>query len=320
MAAANEPAPIIIKKIKKAHHEAHHGGAWKVAYADFVTAMMAFFLLLWLLNVTTDEQKHGIADYFSPTTSTDRQSGSGGVLQGTSFSDADAQIGDAASLSVSMSADRPEETAEEEETPAEEQQSVAVPVAVEEEAEAEVDGAAAPSEEDVAKLKAQKEEEQFRQAEYQLRQALQDVPDLADLAQNLVIDRTPEGLRIQLVDQENLSMFPLGSAEMAAHTQKLMQLVAEVVTRLPNRVAISGHTDSTPYAGDNPTYTNWELSSDRANASRRALVDNGVAAQRIASVIGKAEHEPFIAEDAADARNRRISIVLLREAPQPEKF
>lgn len=161
---------------------------------------------------------------------------------------------------------------------------------------------------------AQREQEQFQQAEEALRQAIQEVPDLADLSRNLVIENTPEGLRIQLVDQERSSMFPSGGSKMMEHTRRLLQKVAEVIQRVPNQVAISGHTDALPFRNASG-YGNWELSADRANASRRTLQEYGVPSDRIASVSGKAATEPFVPEDPTAATNRRISIVLLRQAP-----
>lgn len=274
--------PIIIKRIKKVEGS-HHGGAWKVAYADFVTAMMAFFLLLWLLNVTTDEQKEGIAEYFSPTIAVSTQSGGAGVFGGSSPFTTDTSI--SASDPFGFLVNSPKATDSDKE------QDV--------------------SEEKLEELVAEKEREQFEQAEHDLRQAIQDIPELQQLAESLLIEQTPEGLRIQIVDQENRSMFPLGSAAMYDHTKKLIALVAKVIERLPNKVAIGGHTDSAPYR-PGATYTNWELSADRANASRRVLIEAGLNPGRIARVSGQAETELLEQDDPYSARNRRISILLLR--------
>jgi chemotaxis protein MotB len=290
---------IVIKKVKKAGHEGHHGGAWKVAYADFVTAMMAFFLLLWLLNVTTDAQKRGIADYFDPTISIkEASSGAGGILGG-------AAIGRPGTLTVSAAA------------PA---VSVPVPTLRQPEDGEEGDlggkdeGSAKPTDAEAEKQLAEREERRFAAAEFQLRQAIQDVPELSNLADNLLIDRTPEGLRIQLVDQDKNSMFALGSAEMAEPAKKLMALVVQAVQKLPNKILVTGHTDASPYQGGR-NYGNWELSSDRANASRRELLRGGLAPERIAKVVGMADRDPLFPKEPLSARNRRISIVLLREAP-----
>ncbi len=292
MAGENKQA-IIIKKIKKGGH-GHHGGAWKVAYADFVTAMMAFFLLLWLLNVTTKEQKMGLAEYFTPASVSRSESGSGGVLGGKTMMEQGAKAGDRAQLAVTVTIAQPE------------------PVEVEKVK----DKTEAEKEKEFEKKLAELEQQTFEEAREQLRQAIQEVPELADLKRNLLIDMTPEGLRIQLVDQERQSMFPSGSPQMMDRTKLLLQKVAQVVQRLPNKISISGHTDSTPFRSGDGGYGNWELSTDRANASRRALTEAGVPAARIQNVIGKADSDPLLPNDPANAANRRISIVLLRDRPQ----
>ena len=311
MAAKKHNAPtVIIKKVKSHAHAAHHGGAWKVAYADFVTAMMAFFLLLWLLNVTTDIQKRGIADYFEPTITSQSESGAGGVLGGLT-------IGSPGSQSIPLS--RPAAQAA--------QMALRQP---DEGDDGNEGGAAATDPQDdndqpqvkpidentLEKQFAEREEKRFEAAEKTLREAIKDVPELAKLADNLIIDNTPEGLRIQLVDQDKQAMFALGSADMLDPTRKLIALVAQVIHRLPNKISISGHTDSTTYPMGGK-YSNWELSSDRANASRREFVADGVPAERIARVVGLADRDPLVADDPASPRNRRISIVLVREAKEP---
>ena len=299
MARGNE-GTIIIKKVVKGGG-GHHGGAWKVAYADFVTAMMAFFLLLWLLNVTTDEQRRGLADYFAPTAASQSSSGSGGLMGGTSLSTEGARIGQSAPLSVVMEMAPPRErklAEEEEEAPREGK-------AGNESGEAE--------EEDLLRELAEREQEEFEKAEEALRQAIEESPGLSDMAENLIIDNTPEGLRIQLVDQEKASMFASGGSELQENLTKILEKVADVIHRMPNQIAISGHTDSLPFRGKKD-YSNWELSAERANASRRALVGFGVPVSRIATVSGKADTDPLVPENPALPTNRRISIVLLREA------
>jgi chemotaxis protein MotB len=299
---------IIIKKIKKISHGGHHGGAWKVAYADFVTAMMAFFLLLWLLNVTTDEQKRGIADYFEPSITWHKAaSGADGVLAGQAAGTSGAQTLAAASPAVSTPRARLRQDSEEFDDP----------TAIGEAEDGATDRGMAPDELAAERALAEREERQFAAAEFNLRQAIQDLPEASELAESLIIDRTPEGLRIQLVDQERTSMFPLGSSEMRDPARKLMALVAQIVRPLPNKISVTGHTDAMPYAGTRH-YSNWELSTDRANASRRQLVENGLPLDRIAKVIGVADREPLIEDQPASPRNRRISIVLLREAKPRE--
>jgi chemotaxis protein MotB len=286
---------IVIKKVKKGGGHAHHGGAWKVAYADFVTAMMAFFLLMWLINTTTPEQKRGIADYFAPASVSPSTNGSGSILAGTAPGEDGVQGRGTSSVVERLSPLRPQDLSE---TESEHSQSSAVsPV----------------SQDALQAAMSRREDVQFENAEMSLRQALQDMPELAELSKHVLIDQTPEGLRIQLVDQEGRPMFEPGSAEPTDRARTLLRAVAGVMTELPNRVTISGHTDATPapIAG----YTNWELSADRANATRRLLEDSGLDEDRVYQVAGKASSEPLYPDDPYMPGNRRISIVLLREAP-----
>ncbi len=280
--ATNQP-PIIIKKIKKVEG-GHHGGAWKVAYADFVTAMMAFFLLLWLLNVSTQEQLNGIADYFRPTSVSSATSGSGGVMGGLTINPEGQMTSD--TIPVGVDTDLPGEDDEDE--PGD------------------------MSQEEFEKLEAEKEQEQFEEAAEQLKQAIEEDPTLADIANNLIVDMTPEGLRIQIVDQKGRSMFPIGKAKMYDNTYRLISKVAGVIEKLPNKISIKGHTDGVPY-GDDAVYNNWDLSADRANASRRALTQSGLNKARILNVVGKADTDHLFPEDPTSPQNRRISIILLRE-------
>ncbi len=191
-------APIIIKRIKKGGHEGHHGGAWKVAYADFVTAMMAFFLLMWLINTTSPEQKKGIADYFAPASVSETTSGSGDILAGTALASDGTNSQGAKSVIDAKSPSSPDGQAG---------------------ADA---GAQGPSDEGK-----QKDESAFQSAAASLRQALQDMPELAELSKQILIDQTPEGLRIQLVDQEGRSMFESGSSRPNDRARLLLRAVAE---------------------------------------------------------------------------------------------
>jgi len=296
---------VIIKKVKKGGHDAHHGGAWKVAYADFVTAMMAFFLLMWLLNATSEEQRKGIADYFSPIKGIMTSPSGGAGMMGGQTSAVSGSMNSAfapPSVSVSLS------------PPSADEEGDAEGGKPEEDELAEDRGKLTDKELD--KMLAEREQDRLNEAEAQLKQAIQDLPELRKVVDNLIIDQTPEGLRIQVVDQERLSMFPLGSAQMYDHTRKLLAVVSEIVTRLPNQIAITGHTDATPYVRGS-SYTNWELSSDRAQASRRALTEGGLPPRRIAQVIGRADQELLLPSDPTSPRNRRISIVILREGPPP---
>lgn len=326
--AASDPI-IIIKKIKKGGHDAHHGGAWKVAYADFVTAMMAFFLLLWLLNATTQEQRKGISDYFAPASVSRTTSGSGAILGGTTITKDGAlnargqpvqvplpksdDVVDPSDDDADVLRRMPPVDGQNDQAPEQAAGSNGGKQPAKEAAQKDgKDSIPKLSDQEVEKIVREREDKLFNQAEHELRQAIDTSPELKKLAQNLIVDKTPEGLRIQIVDQDQVSMFPLGSAVPNPQTRKLMAAVARVISKLPNRIAVSGHTDSTPYS-PNSSYTNWELSTDRAQASRRLLVEDGLPADRIQRVMGKADHEPLIPADPASPINRRISIVLLRE-------
>ncbi len=276
----------------------HHGGAWKVAYADFVTAMMAFFLLLWLLSVTTDEQKALISAYFAPADPRIAQtlSGAGGVMGGMTVSPEGA-----------MTEDRTPIVAQQEEpaegvgkTEGEQQEQI--------------------SEERLKKELERLDTQSFKETEEKLKQAIETVPELKELSQNLLIDMTPEGLRIQIVDQEGKPMFELGSAKPLPQAERLLRLISSVIKDLPNKVSIRGHTDSKPY-GKDAAYTNWELSSDRANASRRVMLQGDITGklpvERVENVQGKADREPLVISDPQAAKNRRISIILLKQSLVP---
>lgn len=287
--------PIVIKKVKKGGGHGHHGGAWKVAYADFVTAMMAFFLLMWLINTTTPEQRRGIADYFAPASVSPSTSGNGGVLGGTALGEDGAQGRGSSSVIQRLAPDaRRDNNTQENESP---------------------DASDGPqaSTDAMASAMARREQAEFEAAEQSLRQAMQDMPEIAELSRHIQIDMTPEGLRIQLVDQEGRAMFRPGSAEPNDRAVVLLRAVAEVAQQLPNRLSISGHTDSGPSPAAD--YTNWDLSADRANAARRILQSSGLADDRIAEVQGRAGTEPLYPDDPYLPGNRRLSIVLLREAP-----
>jgi chemotaxis protein MotB len=310
--AKNNGAVVIIKKVKKGGHGGHHGGAWKVAYADFVTAMMAFFLLLWLLNVTTDVQKRGIADYFDPTLASRSTSGAGGVLGGTSIGSPGSEKQALVQPSFDVSHGSPRQ--------------------LEDSDDSDNDSGATGDQNDngtgsVGKKNkqqkltadefqeelAEREQQRFQEAKAALEQAVREVPELRALANNLLIDETSEGMRIQIVDRDKTPMYPLGSAEMLDSSKKLVSLVTQVVAKLPNKISITGHTDSTQYALS-AKYTNWELSADRANASRREFIADGMPAARIERVVGVADQDPLDKNDPAAPHNRRISIVLLRGA------
>jgi chemotaxis protein MotB len=278
-------APIIIKKIKKGGAGGHHGGAWKVAYADFVTAMMAFFLLMWLINTTSPEQKKGIADYFAPASVSETTSGAGGILNGTALGQQDSKS--SGSQTVIEQTAPPATNTDQAKPNAQSQSS---------------DQSGADKKDDAS----------LQSAAESLKQALQNMPELAELSKQILVDQTPEGLRIQLIDQEGRSMFQENSAKPNDRARVLLRAVAKVIDQLPNRISIAGHTSAS--AGEkNPA--DWQLSSARADASRQILQQSGVDADRIYQVSGKASSDPLYPDDPTLPGNRRISIVLLREKP-----
>lgn len=332
--AAGDPI-IIVKKLKKADHGVHHGGAWKVAYADFVTAMMAFFLLLWLLSATTPKQRAGISNYFAPASVSKTTSGSGAILGGTTMTKegalnargepvqvplpksdevADPSDDDADVLHRAPEVDGPNDQPPQQaaDTDNGKRQADDHTADAKKDTKDDSDPTKKLSDKDIEKIVREREDKLFNQAQRELRQAIETSPELKQLAQNLIVDQTPEGLRIQIVDQAKVSMFPLGSAVPNPQARKLLAAVARVIAKLPNRIAVSGHTDSTPYSS-NSSYTNWELSTDRAQASRRLLVEDGLPPDRVQRVMGKADREPLVPADPTSPINRRISIVLLRE-------
>ena len=288
---------IIVKRIKKGG-EGHHGGAWKVAYADFVTAMMAFFLLLWLLNAVTEEQLNGVADYFTPIAASTRESGAGGMLGGLTVGEGASQSRTGSTAAVvlpppsigaggeSMTDSQPDKSADEE----------------------------------MVRAVEAKQAQEFQQAATDIKRAVTGIPELAPMAASLLIDSTPEGLRIQLIDQDKVDMFSPGSANLFTRSKDLLVQVAKVIRKMPNKLSITGHTDPST-AVDPSGYTNWELSSDRALATRRAILEGGMDDRQINKVVGVSDREPMDRAQLRSPRNRRDSIVLLRaENAKAEDF
>ncbi len=268
------PEPeILVRKVKAAGHGTHHGGAWKVAYADFVTAMMAFFLMLWLLGATDEEQRKGIADYFAPTIPRGGEQGGTGVLAGRSILEPDG----IAPLPPGASSPLPATHV-----------AASVPPA--------------PSDGDQAQLKA---------LEAKIRDRLARDPGLADLAAQVRLTHTPEGLRIELIDRADYAMFSSGTALMDPRAERLLRVVADAIAPLPQRLAIRGHTDGLPF-GPQSAGNNWQLSAQRAEATRALLARAGIAAGRFSRLEGVADTEPMVPADPFDPRNRRLSITLLR--------
>ena len=270
----NDLAPII-KKIKNGGHGRHHGGAWKVAYADFVTAMMAFFLLLWLLNVTTEEQKLGIADYFAPASVAASKSGSGGLLGGMVMAPEGQMRSTGGPPGIMMAIPPPVVDSPDDETEADEenQSRQRGPSEAEPEPDSKESKVAranakrqADGKQEQQRLteiaEGEREQRQFAETAEALRQAIQETTDLQRLAESVVIDQTDEGLRIQIVDQDKLAMFELGGSQMLPQARKLFEVIAKAVNKVPKRLAVTGHTDARPYANRVAT----AIGSSRATA------------------------------------------------------
>lgn len=327
-----DKAPIIIKK-KGGHGEhGHHGGAWKIAYADFVTAMMAFFLLMWLLNATSEEQKRGIADYFSPVSVFEVKGYSGGSMgsQAASVQGAfDGRGPPEQNLTPTPGSIGPEERIEPgkesiiiAETIDENNDGIADSLKGEEaedaeepkehEEKTEVEKVKELEEKALEEALKEKEEKLFQEAAKELEKAIAETPDLKGLLDNLMIEQTDEGLRVQLFDQDGEAMFPLGSADMYEPAKKLLEQIAKVIIKLNKEIMISGHTDAKPYATAFG-YSNWELSSDRANASRRILVNYGVDEVLLNRVQGRADKELLDPKNPTNPKNRRITITILKD-------
>jgi len=276
MAAKDAKQPIIIKKIKKGHH-GHHGGAWKIAYADFVTAMMAFFLLMWLLGSTAKGDLEGISDYFQTPLQVALRGGTG--------------AGDATSLINGGGQDLSKRIGE-----VKRGETERVRAAMMKEAKTEIDR------EDRAQLQRLKERvESMLEANLRLRA----------FRNQIRLDLTNEGLRIQIVDEQNRPMFDMGGSQLKDYTREILREIGIVLNGVENKLSLAGHTDAKPYAGGERGYSNWELSADRANASRRELVAAGIDEGKIVRVVGLASSINFVKEDPFDAANRRISIVVL---------
>jgi chemotaxis protein MotB len=286
-AEGKHPAPIIVRRRAHGGHGGHHGGAWKVAYADFVTAMMAFFLLMWLVGATTEDQRKGIADYFAARVPISPESAGGdGVLEGGFMprpAERSFRLGDRDRDDVTLAAGAPRA---EQPDPAERRE---------------------------ARHDERIERQRFQTIQSEILRRLEAAAALRHLAGNLLFEITPEGLRIQIFDRAGTDMFPLGSARLRPHTVAVLEVIAEIVGAVSNGIVVTGHTDARPFVGGGP-YGNWDLSSDRANAARRVLAEGGVAPERFRRIEGRAALEPLIEDDATDPRNRRIAITLLRTA------
>jgi chemotaxis protein MotB len=276
---SEQKAPIIVKRIKKVAG-GHHGGAWKIAYADFVTAMMAFFLLMWLLGSTAKGDLNGIAEYFKTPLKVAMQGGSGS--------------GDSSSVIKGGGQDltRTAGQVKKGETEAE-KKSYNLKAA-----QAELERIEAAN---------------LKQLKKSLEMAIEANPTLKQFKRQLLIDITSEGLRIQIVDEQNRPMFSSASADLQSYTKIILREIGPVLNDVQNRVSLSGHTDATPYANGGRGYSNWELSADRANASRRELIAGGMDEAKMLRVVGLASSVPFNQAAPHDPVNRRISIIVMNK-------
>ncbi len=270
----NEPPPVIVKKITIVA-AGHHGGAWKVAYADFVTAMMAFFLLLWLLGATTEKQRKGIADYFTPTLVKVKEgsAGSDGLLGGSSLTDVDDyphRAGQTGTKTMTVPRD--------------------------------VTGGPKEGSGHLKKVQHMKQ---------QLEAKLQATAQLRRIARQVRLVDTTEGIRIDLVDNADFAMFRLGTTLLTPDAVQLLRVIAETVGPQDGGLSIRGHTDSLPWR-PGVTTNNWSLSAGRAEATRQQLIRSAIPEARFARIEGVAAREPLISDNPADPRNRRISILLMR--------
>ena len=285
---SNQPPKIIVKKIYIEGHGGHHGGAWKVAYADFVTAMMAFFLLMWLLGATNEKQRKALADYFAPTLVQFKQNsaGSNGLLGGDAIN------------SQENYPNRSGQTGT---------RSMTIPVGGV--------GGKDVGTGDKGTLKdqralTQQDQKNFSETTKRIQARMRSTPALAKLANHIRFVPTRDGMRIDLLDDANYSMFDIGTTALVPDASSLIGTIAESVQGLQNPIMIRGHTDSLGY-GDPRNMNNWMLSSGRAEATRRRLLSGGVPETRFERIEGVADREPLIQDTPTDPRNRRVAITLL---------
>ncbi len=266
---SNAVQPIIVKRVKKGGHGGHHGGSWKVAYADFVTAMMALFLLLWLLETTPKEDLKAMEGYFQSPSMIQAAGGASSAVidMGGGM---DAPKGEGGTILKTNPRDSSSTT------------------------------------EDTDNRNKGREFDALMQ---KLKKNILNHPTLHSFRDQIYVDITEEGLRIQIVDQKNRPMFDSGKARLKPYAKVILREIGKVISEVPNMISISGHTDSTPYVGKNG-YSNWELSSDRANTARRELIESTMDEERIARIVGLADSVPFLPDEPDAPINRRISIVV----------
>ncbi len=284
--ASNDKRPIVIKRIKKVAG-GHHGGAWKIAYADFVTAMMAFFLLMWLLGSTTKGDLKGISDYFNTPLKIAMAGGSGS--------------GDSSSVIQGGGKDltRSEGQVRLGELPAE-KKTIDLKAAAEE----------------ILRIEKKKELDKLKELKGSLEKAIDGNPKLQQFKNQILLDITSEGLRIQIVDEKNRPMFKSGSAKLESYTQEILHEIGAMLNQVPNKVGLSGHTDAQAYPGGDQGYNNWDLSADRANASRRELIAGGMGGDKMVRVVGLSSAVLFDKIDPLNPINRRISIIVMNKTAE----
>ncbi len=270
--------PIVVKRIKKVAG-GHHGGAWKIAYADFVTAMMAFFLLMWLLGSTAKGDLEGISEYFKTPLKVAMAGGSG--------------AGDSSSVIKGGGTDLTRRNGQVK--------------------KGDIDPSSKTYNLEAAKAQVAKAEaDRLQSLKSKIESVIEVNPLLKKYKNQLLLDITSEGLRIQIVDEQNRPMFPVARAELQPYTKDILNVIGMVLNEVPNKIGLSGHTDSTPYPSD-AGYSNWELSADRANASRRELVRGGLGDDKVLRVVGLASAAPLDRTDPFNPINRRISIIVMNK-------
>ena len=283
--------PIVVKRIKKGGGGAH-GGAWKIAYADFVTAMMAFFLLMWLLGSTAQGDLEGISDFFNSPLKVAMQGGSGSgdstsIIKGGG-DDLTRSVGQVKRGEVESRADDREQSGLGQKS-----------------------GDESPMGDDERRKLERQERARMIDLKGQIEALVEASPSLREVRNQLLMELTTEGLRIQILDEKNRPMFDSASSVLKPYTKELLQVIGHSLNAVPNRISLTGHTDATRYVGGETGFSNWELSSDRANASRRELVAGGLDPEKIIRVVGLADTQPFLEDDPTAAQNRRIAIVVL---------
>lgn len=293
MSDSDKIQPIIIVRKKKRGAAAHHGGSWKVAYADFVTAMMAFFMVMWLVATMPQEKLGGIADYFKNPS----------AVEGTTSTLSPGKMGPggAGDSAIKMFT--------EVKNPPGAGKMTGI-------GQAGQSGSSSGGES--AQIRKEQERKRLEALQKVLEEAISKSLAMAPFKDQLLIDLTPEGLRIQIVDAQNRPMFDLSSPTLKGYTNDILHELAGYLDKVDNRIAISGHTDDTPFSGQaaQQGFSNWELSTMRANSARRALVSGGLRVEKLARIVGLAESVPFDKTNRRNPINRRISIVVLDEASE----